>query len=108
MAKVYDLDKKRPRKKIRVRHILVVLLVAYVGYTLFAQHMEIKQARADETRIKSQIEQLQKENERIKAELELMQSDQYIEKLAREKLGLIKPGEVMFIDVNYKDGNTGN
>ena len=37
-----------------------------------------------------------------------MRSDEYIERIARERLGLIKFGEVMFVDVNHGDQDTGN
>ncbi|MBA1334617.1 MAG: Cell division protein DivIC (FtsB), stabilizes FtsL against RasP cleavage [Firmicutes bacterium] len=108
MAKVYHLDRKKPNRKIRVRHILLVVLALYIGYTLVYQHIAIRQARSDEAVVREQIRKLEEENERIRAQIEMMQSDQYIEKLAREKLGLIKPGEVMFVDVNRNGGNSGN
>lgn len=108
MAKVYQLDRKKPNKKIRVRHIFLIALALYIGYTLVYQHMAIRQARSDEAVVREQIRKLQEENERINAQIEMMQSDQYIEKLAREKLGLVKPGEVMFVDVNHDRGNSGN
>lgn len=40
------------------------------------------------------LNQLKEENEKLQAEVESAQSDyEYIEKLARERLGLIKDGE---------------
>ncbi|NLM51092.1 MAG: septum formation initiator family protein, partial [Clostridiaceae bacterium] len=38
--------------------------------------------------------------EELKHTLELYQSDEYNERLAREKLGLVKPGEQVFIDAS--------
>lgn len=47
---------------------------------------------------------LKEENIKLQDEIELSKTDKYIEKLAREKLGLIKDGETPVIDesVNKK------
>ena len=55
--------------------------------------------------INRQIEQMTQEekivldkNLKLKDEVKMSKSDSYIEKLARERLGLIKPGETPVID----------
>lgn len=55
--------------------------------------------------INRQIEQMAQEensvlskNQKLKDEVNMSKSDSYIEKLARERLGLIKPGETPVID----------
>ncbi len=55
--------------------------------------------------INRQIEQVEQEeqsvmdkNQKLKDEVKLSKSDSYIEKLARERLGLVKPGETPVID----------
>lgn len=55
--------------------------------------------------INRQIEQVEQEeqgvlekNQILKDEVKMSKSDSYIEKLARERLGLIKPGETPVID----------
>jgi cell division protein FtsB len=55
--------------------------------------------------INRQIEQVEQEeqgvlekNQKLKDEVKMSKSDFYIEKLARERLGLIKPGETPVID----------
>lgn len=103
MGQVYDLQNKKRKKPIRIRHIIIFLVVVNIAYTLIAQYITIRKSKAQEAQIKAQIEQTKEENRRLKEELELMQSDEYMEKLARERLGLIKPGEVSFVDVNNKE-----
>lgn len=108
MDRLHNTSLKRRKIKPMVRRIVALLLIVYIAYTLVFQQIAINEARTKEEEIKKQIEALKKENEQIKAELERMSDQEYIEKLAREKLGLIKPGEIMFIDVNYKDQNKDN
>lgn len=48
-------------------------------------------------------EEIDKENRRIEeidAALESAGTDEYIEKIAREKLGMIKANEIVFIDIS--------
>ena len=48
-------------------------------------------------------EDIEKENRRIEelnADLENAGTDEYIEKIAREKLGMIKANEIVFIDIS--------
>ena len=44
-----------------------------------------------------QLQLLQQENRILADKYDLMQSDSYIEKLAREDLGLVKPGETVVV-----------
>ena len=50
-------------------------------------------------RVEREIAAIEHRNEAIKEQIEYMQSDSYVEKIAREKLGLIKPGETLYIPV---------
>lgn len=49
-----------------------------------------------------QLEELKEKNEKLEANLKKAKSDEYIEKLARERLGMIKPGEKI---VNFQKQN---
>ncbi len=111
MGQVYRMGTRKPGKtkgSVKLKGIIAILLIVYLIYTLTAQYISIRRARAEENRIQGQIEQMIEENNRLEEELKEMQGDEYIEKVAREELGLIKPGEIMFIDVNYGKGSTGN
>jgi cell division protein FtsL len=108
MGQVYEMKPKKTKKPIRSKSIVMILLAVYLAYSLTAQYITIRNARAQEARIQAQIEEIKKENEKLKDEIERMQSDEYIERIARERLGLIKPGEYMFVDVNNTHTATGN
>ncbi len=111
MGQVRRISPKRPRgarRPIKLKGVIVILLIAYLVHTLSAQYIGIRKARAEENRIRTQIEQMEEENQRLREELKMMQRDEYIEKAAREELGLIKSGEIMFVDVNYGSDDTDN
>ena len=84
-------------KKMAVR--LGVLLVAlYVIVTLVNQQGVINSNSVQANALKSQISQAQGDTGRLNAELVQIGSDSYIERVARQKLGLVKPGEKIFVD----------
>lgn len=49
--------------------------------------------------LKSQIEYEKQRAEEVDALKENVDSDEYIEKIAREKLGMIRKDEIVFVDV---------
>lgn len=106
MGQVYEMRTEKSKKfkrPFKAKGIVIILLIVYLLYTLTAQHMIIRRTQVKEKQIQAQIEQISEENDRLKEELERTQSDEYIEKVARERLGLIKSGEIMFVDVNHGD-----
>ena len=50
--------------------------------------------------IQLQVQDMQQNNTVLREELRLAQSDAYIEKIAREKIGLVKPGETRVVTVS--------
>jgi cell division protein FtsL len=72
--------------------VLVGLLFAFVypTRTFLDQRSETNKARA-------QLELLQAENARLSRESKQLSTDSEIERLAREKYGLVKPGEQPFV-----------
>ena len=79
----------------------IALLVFLVGGMIFKGLMQIPQinaSKAEVAKLTNQIEQeRQKEIEELKGKVN---PDEYIEKMASEKLGLIKSNAKVFVDVS--------
>ena len=82
------------RKRLTIKRIIVVLFFSIFIISLIRQSVAVKKIKND-IAIKSQeLEELTEKNKRLKAELEEAETNyDYLEKLARERLGLIKEGE---------------
>ncbi len=59
--------------------------------------------RQEARAIQHRIEQLKQENRQLGQELDYLHSDQYVEKVAREQLGLVRPGDVAVTIVGGPD-----
>lgn len=103
----------RRRKKTRLqvsprlqRVLLVGVLVLGLGYTVAFSWRAFQQAALLDTRLEAARQTLaeaQARQVRLQAEQAYMQTDAAVEKLAREELGLVKPGEVRIV-VERPDG----
>jgi cell division protein FtsB len=77
-----------------------LFVAAGVVFTLFViggkavQSYELKQ---EALALERRIDSLKTEHRLLKQQLEYYRSDQFIEKVAREDLGLVKPGDVAII-----------
>lgn len=75
----------------------IILLGALIGYKLLIQ---ITEALKSGERLSAQAEAVYKleiKNKELKNKLKQIQSPEFIEEQARNKLGLSKPGETIFI-----------
>ena len=53
------------------------------------------------------IEEATKESESLQKEIENLSDPEYIERYARENLGLVRPNERVFVDSNKSEDNIG-
>ena len=94
--------KRARRMRGREKKALFVmgLIVGSVGITLTvrgnALNQQIQQNSLKESALEQQLEDETRRTEEIQELEQYMQSDEYIEKIAREKLGLLKENEILF------------
>lgn len=79
--------------------LVAVLLLIYLAVSLGSQFNKLSIMQQDIQRMQQEIEQMKEKNEALRSELQLVQSDAYVERTAREKLGLVKPGETRVVAV---------
>lgn len=90
---------KRRMNKNRIVFISVVLAATvYVVFTLVSQQFEIVAAKEALAAVESEIQSQQELAQQLEEKKQLVNTDEYIEKLAREKLGLVRPDEIIFVD----------
>ncbi|MCX7922222.1 MAG: septum formation initiator family protein [Clostridia bacterium] len=88
------------RKKSKIGLLIVIGLTVYFGYEAFNQQIVLNSKRNELDNIQKKIADEEKLNKDLTKQKDIMNSDEYIEKVAREKLGMVKSGEKVFVDVN--------
>jgi len=81
------------KKKIRIRHLLFLFFLIYVVFTLILQQFKIADLTQQGAELEAQKKALLQQREELKKEISLLHTDKYIERVARDELGLVKPGE---------------
>ncbi|TZE81099.1 cell division protein FtsL [Calorimonas adulescens] len=79
--------------------ILFSAFILYTSITVINQQMTIRQLELRKAELNTQIVEAKNENKRLQQELKEASSDSYVEKVAREKLNLVKDGDIIYVDV---------
>ncbi len=91
---------KRKIKRFKMRHVLFLLVLIYGVSTFMNQEAMMRELDEKRAIKDTEIEQLKSEIIDSELKLEYVHSYEYLEKLARERLGMVKPNEKIFIDKN--------
>ncbi|MGI6077620.1 MAG: FtsB family cell division protein [Fastidiosipilaceae bacterium] len=89
-----------PVKKIRLTgpfivFLLVILVIATV-IVLVRQQNTRAQLLERQSELNEQLDAVSKESESLASQLENVNNDDYIERIARDELGMVRPGEIVF------------
>ena len=83
----------------RIPAVTVSLIVAFLLIKGIVQQPEITKNKEEIQNLNTKIAEQQQKNDEIKDMMGKVDTDEYIEKVAREKLDLVKENEIIFIDV---------
>lgn len=79
-------------------------LLLYLAVSFTLQFKKLNTLQQDLKVMQEQVKQLQERNAELNEQLKKVQSDSYVEQIAREKLGLVKPGEARIVQVKPENG----
>lgn len=86
------------KKSVNLKGIIIVLVIGIFGISVIKQVTVLRRIKSDISIQAQELEELKEKNIKLQAELDRAQSNnEYLEKLARERLGLIKEGEQQII-----------
>ncbi|PAB57631.1 FtsB family cell division protein [Anaeromicrobium sediminis] len=91
---------KRKRKKIKVLHIILALLLLYVGGTFAYCKVKIHRLEQEKIILEERLEGLKETKKSLEYEYENSNSIEYVERVAREELKMVKKNEIIYIDAN--------
>jgi len=74
---------------------LILVLIFYIVFLFSDKYAKTLQLKEDIKRLESNIKELKLKNKNLSEEVESLKTDKYIEKVAREELGLTKPDEIL-------------
>lgn len=93
---------KRSKKRLNIKLVVLSLFTVYFMFTVINQQTSLSSYNKHISSLESRIEKKGKELEGLSDASEVYSSDEYIEKAAREKLGLVRADETVFVDITGK------
>ena len=89
----------RPKKRrIHFSFFIFLAILVYAVITILNQSQVIKEQEEREAELTRQMESLEIEINALENKLEYIGSDEYIEQVARERLGWVKEDEIVFTE----------
>lgn len=102
MTRLANQNVNKKKKKYRIDYVRVMLIVClvYFSVTFVKQQFKINEYNVKINSIKQDIADANQEIESLNETKEKASDSEYIEQIAREELGLVKPYEKIFIDIS--------
>ena len=79
--------------------LVILILVVYATVTLVSLRKQITEKNEQEAILNSSIAATQQENNRIQDSIDALGTDAGVEAVARDKLGMVDEGDILFYDV---------
>lgn len=83
-----------------LKTVVIVALLMYSFVVFAKQEAQFKKYDGELQNYNNLIDEEKLKNEQLLNTREKISSNEYIEDVAREKLGLVKPNEIVFIDAS--------
>ena len=82
-------------KELILKKVIIVGCIVFFVFSYIRQSVTMNRIQKEIDSKQLQLDEVKQKNERLQDEVEKINSDSsdYLEKLARERLGMIKPGE---------------
>lgn len=96
-------ESKERREKARRMLIVKIVIVVFLLFSLFRfydNHRKLAMMQQKIDDLRTGMEDLKAENTKLDKMLHQMDSGDYIERIAREELGMVKKGEILIVPVD--------
>ncbi len=98
------MSKRKKHKKFfkrnRIAIIISLLLVSYLSVVFANQQIKLHELKEEENMTLLRIQELQEQKEELDKRLGQSDDLDFVEKVAREKLKMVKPNEIIYIIQN--------
>ena len=77
--------------------ILAALAVGYFIFTAVGDALLSQRLNRDEQRLQQEIDNLEQDQAQLQSIRDYLRTDEYVERIARRVLGLVRPGETLVV-----------
>ena len=88
------------RRRLKWGLLAIIALSIYFLFIIIDQQGIIDAKEEEIENIQAKINEEMNINKKLLEQKEMLGTDEYIEQVAREELGMVKPGEKIYIDID--------
>ncbi|HHV78566.1 MAG TPA: hypothetical protein GXX40_02965 [Firmicutes bacterium] len=88
---------RRVRARGALRKAVFYLMFGYLAFSFISRGIRLHNTLIAKEEVEQQIKFYEEQVKQLKAKIDEVNSAEFIEKEARQQLGLVKPGEIQFI-----------
>ena len=81
--------------------MMILALLAVLGWQIWRMQAQIRQAETQQAALQQQVQLQQQENDALQKSIDQGGSREEMERIARDELGLVSPGERVFVDIGH-------
>ncbi len=83
--------------------LLLIIIFLLAGFKFYLNYKKVEQVKGEIEILHNRIELARERNKELKDELGNVNDSEYVEKIARKELGLVKPGELLLVPVEDEE-----
>lgn len=87
------------KKSSFITKLVIMILLVYAMVTLVYLQRQLSEKQREREILEAQITQVQQANAELSEDIAALGTEEGIEAVAREKLGLVSEGEITFFDI---------
>ena len=76
-------------------------VLVLLGWQVWRMQDQLTAAKAQEQQLRTQVQLQQQENDALQKSIDQGGSQEEMERIARDELGLVSPGERVFVDIGH-------
>lgn len=90
----------KARRRLRLRKLLFYGFLAYMGLILVLQEINGFRLHRELASLRREVRAAHEHKTDLQGRIEVMKTDAYVERMAREQLGLTRPDEITFLPLD--------
>lgn len=90
--------KKKKKSRVNIVTLVLCFFIVFLGVKIICQQPTLSKLYAEKSTLEQKLEEQKNEQTKIAKQKEAPNELERVEQIAREQLGMLKPGERVFVD----------
>ena len=100
--------KKKKKRVLKKRHLILIVIGVYLIAFFSMEAFDIYSLKKQQKELQLKVQQLEEEKAKLEEEYNNINNLEYIEKMARENLKMVKPNEILYVDTTLDKEKQGD